>query len=161
MIENKIAKPDKNYLYLFIHVSLNYMSVRSCLVSQPNNKFISNSEQLCYATDFSPITFVITLPMNPHITISTTFQINPGTLDENKNSKVLTIKILLDSSASASIVRKDILYERFKIRKDKKNKWSTMSGTFDTTFVTQLILKLPELNPSAEIYATRHLTKKY
>ena len=65
-------------------------------------------------------------------------------MDENKNSKVGTIKILLDNGASASIVRKDVLYERHKILKDKRNKWSTMAGTINTTFVTELILKLPE-----------------
>ena len=44
-------------------------------------------------------------------------QINPGTSDENHNSNTRAIKILLDSGASASIVRKDVLYERHKILK--------------------------------------------
>ena len=57
--------------------------------------------------------------------------------------------VLLDSGASASIVHKDILYERHRNHKDKKNKWSTMAGTFNTTFVTEIILKLLELNHSA------------
>ena len=35
-----------------------------------------------------------------------------------------------------------------------------MAGTFNTTFVTQIILKLQELNCSAEIYVKRHLTDK-
>ena len=59
-------------------------------------------------------------------------------MDENKNSKVRTIKILLDSGASASIVRKDVLHVRHKILKDKKNKWSTMAGTYNTTFVAEI-----------------------
>ena len=42
-----------------------------------------------------------------------------GTFDENKNSKVCTIKILLDSGARVSIVQKDMLYRRHKILKDK------------------------------------------
>ena len=92
--------------------------------------------------------------------ISTNSQFFSVNSNENKNSKVCTIKILLDSGASASIVRKDILHERHKILKDKKNKWSTMAGTFNTTFVTEIILKLPELNHSAEIYAICHLTDK-
>ena len=83
-----------------------------------------------------------------------------GTLDENKNTTVHAIKILFDSSDSASTVRKDVLYERHKIIKDKKNKWSTITGTFNTTFVTEIILKLPELNHSAKIYAKCHLTDK-
>ena len=81
-------------------------------------------------------------------------------MDKNKNSKVRTIKILLDSGSSASITRKDVLYERHKILKDKKNKWSTMAKTFNTTFVTKIILKLVELNHSTEIYAKCQLTNK-
>ena len=61
-----------------------------------------------------------------------------------KISKVRTIKILLDSGASASIILKDVLYERHKILKEKKNKWSTMVGTFNSSFETKIILKLPE-----------------
>ena len=49
--ENKIAKPIKKYLDLFINTILNHISIRSCLVSQPKNKLISNSEQLFNATD--------------------------------------------------------------------------------------------------------------
>ena len=41
-------------------------------------------------------------------------------MDENQNAKVCTIKILLDSNAKASIVRKDVLHERHKILKQKR-----------------------------------------
>ena len=34
--ENKIGKPIKYHLDLFINSSLNHLSIRSCLVSQPN-----------------------------------------------------------------------------------------------------------------------------
>ena len=71
-------------------------------------------------------------------------------MDENTNSKLCTIKILLQGGTSASIIRKDVLYKRHRILKDKKNKWSTISGTFNITFVTEIILKLPELNHSAD-----------
>ena len=64
-------------------------------------------------------------------------------MDENWNSKVRNIKILLDSGTSASIVHKDVLYKQHKILKDKKNKLSTMVGTFNTTFVAEIILKFP------------------
>ena len=37
---------------------------------------------------------------------------------------------------------------------------NTTAGTFNTTFATETILKLPELNHSAEIYAICHLTDK-
>ena len=99
---------------------------------------------------------VILFP-NPRGKISTNSQIIPVNSDENKNSKVCTIKILLDNGASASIVREDVLYKCHKILKDKKNNWSTMAGTFNKTFITEIILKLSELNHSAEIYAKCHL----
>ena len=41
---HKIGKPIKKYLDLFINTSLNHMSIRSRLVSQPRNKLIFNSE---------------------------------------------------------------------------------------------------------------------
>ena len=49
-------------------------------------------------------------------------------MDEKQNSKkVCTIIIFLDSCASASTLRKDIIEEYQKIIKQKKNKWYTMS----------------------------------
>ena len=107
-----------------------------------------------------PLNFGVILPPNPRGKIKTNSQINPGTSDQNKNFKVCTFKIFLDSTASASIVHKDVLYERHKILKDEKNKWSTMAETFNTSFVTEIILKLPKLNHSVEIYAKYHLTDK-
>ena len=69
------------------------MSIRSCFVSQPNNKLIPNSEQLFNALNLSPITFGVILPQNLCSEISTNSQVtSPGTLDDNWNSKVLTIK---------------------------------------------------------------------
>ena len=106
------------------------------------------------------ITFGIILPSNPRGKNSTNSQINPGSLDENQNSKVFTIKILLDSGVCALIIHEDVLYERHTILKDKKKICSTMAGTFNTTFVIDIILKLPESNHSAEIYAKCHLTNK-
>ena len=41
--ENNI-KPIKNYMDLFINTSLNHVSIRSRLLSQPKHKLISNSE---------------------------------------------------------------------------------------------------------------------
>ena len=94
--------------------------------------------------DLSPITFGVILPPKLCGNISTISQTNPATSDENKNSKVRAIKILLDSGTSASIVRKEVLHERHKILKDKKNIWSTKTEMFNTSFVTEIILKLPE-----------------
>ena len=77
------------------------MSIRSCLVSQPNYKFISDSEQSIKASDLSPITFGVILPLKLHGKLSTNSQINKVCSNENKNSKINTIKILLESCASA------------------------------------------------------------
>ena len=107
--ENKIEKTFKNYLDLFINTSLNQMSIRSCLISQPNINLNSNSEQLFNTMDLSPITFGVISPLKLRRKISTNSQNNPGTPDENQNSKVSTLIILLDSGASASIICKDVL----------------------------------------------------
>ena len=60
-------------------------------------------------------------------------------MDESRNSKEHTIKILLDSGASASIVCKVVLHKLQKILKDEQNKWSTLSKTFNTVLLTELI----------------------
>ena len=67
-----------------MNTSLNHISIRSCLVSQPNNKLISNSELLFNVTDLWPITFGVILPPNLRGKISTNSQINLMTLDEKK-----------------------------------------------------------------------------
>ena len=130
--KNKIGKPIKIYLNLFINTSLNHMPTRSRLISQSENKLISHNEQLFNATDLSPIIFGVILPPNLRGKNSTNSQINLGTLDENKNSKVCTIKISLNSGASVLIVRKDVLYEHHRIFQDKKNKCLSMAGIFNT-----------------------------
>ena len=86
--------------------------------------------------DLSLITFGVILPPNPPSKNLTNSQINPGTSDENENSKVRTINLLLESGAGATIVCKDVLYERHRILKDK------------TTFVAEIILKLLQSNHS-------------
>ena len=92
---DKIGKPIKNCLDLFINTSLNHVSSRFFLISQPNKKLNSNNEQLLNAKDLSPITFGVILPPKLCGKNSTNSQINPVTSDENKISKVRTIKILL------------------------------------------------------------------
>ena len=91
---DKIQKPIKDYLDLFINTSSNHISIRYCLVSQPNKKFNSNNKQLFNATNWSPITFGVILP--------------------SKLRGKISIKILLDIGASASIVRKDIAQTSWK-----------------------------------------------
>ena len=82
------------------------MSITSRLISQPKNKLISNSKQLFNAMDLSPLTFSVIIPPKLRGKYLTNSQINPGTSDENKNSKERTIKKMLDSCASALIERK-------------------------------------------------------
>ena len=60
------------------------------------------------------------LSLNPQVKKSSNSQDNPGTIDENKVSKVCTIKILLDSGVSASIIHKDFLHECHKFLKMKR-----------------------------------------
>ena len=59
---DKISKPIKNYFDLFINTSLNHMSIRYRLVSQPNKKLFSNSEKSINSMDLLPITFGVILP---------------------------------------------------------------------------------------------------
>ena len=129
------GKPIEYYLDLFVNTSLNHMYIRSRLVTQPKNKSISNREQSINATDLYPIAFGIILPPKLRGKISTNSQNNKVTSDENKNSKVCTIRLLLDSCAIVLIILKDVLYKHHKIVKVKENKWSTMAGTLNTTFV--------------------------
>ena len=89
------GKSIKHYLDLFITTSVNHISIRSRLVSQPKHKSISNSEQLFNVMDLSPITFGVNLPPNPCGKNSTNSQINLGTLDKNNNSKVPKIAVLV------------------------------------------------------------------
>ena len=65
--------------------------------------------------DYSPKTFGLIFTLNLRGKNLKNSQIYPGTKDENKNYKVRTIKILLDSGASASTIRKDIFHIRHRI----------------------------------------------
>ena len=105
------GKSINKYLDLFISAA--------SLVSQPKNESISNNEQFFNAKELSPITFGAILSSNPRGKTFTNSQISPQTMDENKNYKVFTIKILLDSGASTSIICKDVLHERRRILKQK------------------------------------------
>ena len=96
------------------------MSIRSRLVSHSNNNLVSNSEQLFNDMDLLPITLGVILSPNLSGKYSTNSQINRGISDENKSSKVRTIKILLDNRTSASIVRKYLKYKRHRILKREK-----------------------------------------
>ena len=57
-------------------------------------KLTSNNEQLFNAINLSPFNFGLILSPNSHCTNTVNSQINPGTTDSNKTSKVFTIIII-------------------------------------------------------------------
>ena len=103
---------------LLICTSLNQISIRSRLVSQPKTKSISNNEQIFNVMDLLPSTFLIIVTSDEFGENPINSQIQLGTMDEDRKSNVLTIKISLDSGASASTVRRNVLHRRRKIFKD-------------------------------------------
>ena len=78
----KIRKPIKKYLDLFTKTNLRYISIIFHLVSQPNNKLISNSEQKSNYTDLLSVAFGIIYPPNSRGKNSTNFHMHLGTTDE-------------------------------------------------------------------------------
>ena len=93
--------------------------------------------------DLSPIIFGIILSSKNKVNNLGRSQNNfrsPG-----ENTKVHTIKILLDSGASDLIVRKNVLSKYHNILKNKTSNWSTMAGMFNIYYVTNFNLKLSEL----------------
>ena len=70
------------------------------------------------------------------------------------------MSILLDSGASASITHSSYLFRNELGKNDVTREWSTMAGTFKTTCLAEIKLKLPELSDSAEINVNCHVTKQ-
>ena len=68
------------------------------------------------------------------------------------------VKILMDSSASASIIHKSYVSKTNYITRKTSNKWSTISGTFSASHEAEITLKIPELNVTAHISALFHVT---
>ena len=81
---------------------------------------MSNSKLLFNAIALSLIIIGIMLPLNLRSKNAKKSQMNSGTTGGNKNSKVHTVKILLDCNVGASIVCKEVLYKSLKILKDRK-----------------------------------------
>ena len=69
------------------------------------------------------------------------------------------VKILLDSGASGSIV-KEQLVSRFKKVPSENCTWRTMAGSFTTTSKCVVEFTLPELNPTAKIKQKLHVVPK-
>ena len=58
------------------------------------------------------------------------------------------------------IVHKGFFHKSLRILKDKNNKCSTIAGTFNTTSIMELNLKLLELNHFVDVYVKCCLTDK-
>ena len=77
-----------------------------------------------------------------------------------KVRKEKTVKILLDSGANASIVHHSYVAKNAFVKNQTKQEWATMAGTFKTTRVANVKLRLPELNPTAVLNVHCHVTKQ-
>ena len=65
----------------------------------------------------------------------------------------------MDSGAGTSIIHKDLVcINNFSTKKTSSNKWSTMAGSFATLCKAEVGIKLPELNSTAHIFASFHVT---
>ena len=70
------------------------------------------------------------------------------------------MKILLDSEVSASIVHHSYVAKNEFFKNQTKQEWATMAGTFKTTHVANVKLRLLELNPTCFKRAlSRHKTR--
>ena len=67
----------------------------------------------------------------------------------------------MDGGASASIIHESHVNKNsFIMRKTSANKWSTIAGSFSTSREAEIGLKMPELNVTAHISASFHVTTK-
>ena len=82
----KKGKQINHCMEAFIHTYLHHMSIRSYLVSKPNNKLISNNKQKFNSTDSSYNIFGIILTPKLQNKTLTNSQISQRNLDENQNS---------------------------------------------------------------------------
>ena len=127
-----------------INANYNYQSVRSQMGSHRNNLKDKENTHL----DLVPIVF------------GTIEVIIKSTVDKaRRKSTDRTVKILLDSGASASIIRHTYVRKNKLATKNVTNQWTTIAGTFNTNQIVNINLKLPELNSTAEIKVEYHVTK--
>ena len=76
---------------------------------------------------------------------------------EGNNSKTL-LKTLLDSGASSSVISSRAV-KHLKTDKSESTSFLTMAGTFNTTHTCSTEFQIPELNQSAKIASTFHVTQ--
>ena len=107
--------------------------------------------------DLVPITFGELIPKDK----IRKNDLNMSILQNDMHSTSRYTKILMDSGASASIIHDSFVRtNKFNTRKTSANKWSTMAGSFSTSYEVEVKLKLPELNVTAHIIAPFHVTNK-
>ena len=126
---------------LFINTSLNHTSIRSHLISQPNNKPNSNSEQLFNATNLSPVIFCAILPPKLRRKISINTQINAVTSNEKKIPKYLLSKYY----KIAVLVHQ--LYVKIKLLKIKRKKGQLLQGLLILPLYQKEYIKTPGNTP--------------
>ena len=158
---NKKIKLDNTFftrLDSCTNANLNYQSIRSHYASQPlTNKHLEKPTHV----DLVPITFGNILEntsetQDDNINIKKKKKNNKN--NTNKHYNKTHVKILLDSGASVSIVNNSYARGNKNIPKSYTCMWSTMAGTFNTSSLTELNIKLPELNHTAMITTEFHVT---
>jgi len=74
-------------------------------------------------------------------------------------AKGKTIKVLLDSGASSSLVNADKV-AKLKVKRSTPAQWNTAAGSFSTIARCALEFALPELSPSKVVKASVHVTQQ-
>ena len=71
-------------------------------------------------------------------------------------AKVKTLRVLLDSGSSATIINRTIV-KSLRIRKDVKTEWTTAAGNVVTNSKCKIAFCMPELSPSATFHWDAHV----
>ena len=75
---------------------------------------------------------------------------------KRENGSSITLKTLLDSGASTSVISTEAIRHLKKTNNDA-TEFNTMAGTFKTNKKCKICFKMPELNFSAEISTKAHV----
>ena len=76
---------------------------------------------------------------------------------KRENNKTVSLRTLLDSGASCSVISEKAVHH-LKKTKDESTSFCTMAGTFNTNRKCKIKFQMPELNQSAVITQTVHVT---
>ena len=77
-----------------------------------------------------------------------------------KHPKIKTIKALLDSGSSSTLISQQYA-KKLRLRTENKTKWKTTAGEFTTSFKTKIEFSLPELHERRVITKTMHVTPNH